>query len=120
MAHWLGTNQHLDPRPGGSFQVEVSPGNVARGVYTEIVPFHRVALTWGWDTQEPTLASSGLERCSSNSNWNQGTAGRLCDCGIAVCRTDLDGFMVNAGPSISDSLRLTYPQRLNCDIAIEA
>jgi uncharacterized protein YndB with AHSA1/START domain len=53
MAHWLGTNQRLDPRPGGSFQVEVSPGNVARGVYTEIVPFHRVA---GWDTQEPTLA----------------------------------------------------------------
>ena len=56
MAHWLGTNQRLDPRPGGSFQVAVSPGNVARGVYTEIVPFHRVALTWGWDTQEPTLA----------------------------------------------------------------
>jgi uncharacterized protein YndB with AHSA1/START domain len=56
MAHWLGTHQRLDPRPGGSFHVEVSPGNVARGVYTEIVPFHRVALTWGWDTQEPTLA----------------------------------------------------------------
>lgn len=57
MAHWLGSFQQLDPQPGGVFQVEVSPGNVARGEYTEIVPFHRVAFTWGWNSRRPDLAA---------------------------------------------------------------
>ena len=57
MAHWLGSFQQLDPRPGGVFQVEVSPGNVARGEYTEIVPFRRVAFTWGWSSPRPDLAA---------------------------------------------------------------
>jgi uncharacterized protein YndB with AHSA1/START domain len=36
MTHWLGSFQQLDPQPGGIFQVEVSPGNIARGEYTEV------------------------------------------------------------------------------------
>jgi uncharacterized protein YndB with AHSA1/START domain len=51
-----GKRHRLDPRPGGIFQVEVSRGNVAHGVYTEVTPFRRVAFTWGWDSQDPTLA----------------------------------------------------------------
>jgi uncharacterized protein YndB with AHSA1/START domain len=57
MAHWLGSFQQLDPRPRGIFQVEVSPGNVARGEYVEVVPFRRVVFTWGWDSLEPDLAA---------------------------------------------------------------
>lgn len=57
MAQWIGRFHRLDPRPGGIFQVEVSRGNVARGVYTEVTPFRRVAFTWGWDSQNPTLAT---------------------------------------------------------------
>jgi uncharacterized protein YndB with AHSA1/START domain len=57
MAQWIGRFHRLDPRPGGIFQVEVSRGNVARGVYTEVTPFRRVAFTWGWDSQDPTLAT---------------------------------------------------------------
>jgi uncharacterized protein YndB with AHSA1/START domain len=57
MAQWLGSLQQLDPKPGGIFQVEVSPGNVARGEYTEIVPFRRVAFTWGWNSLRPDLAA---------------------------------------------------------------
>jgi uncharacterized protein YndB with AHSA1/START domain len=30
MTYWLGSLQRLDPHPGGVFQVEVSPGNIAR------------------------------------------------------------------------------------------
>ena len=56
MVHWLGSFQQLDPQPGGVFQVEVSPGNIARGEYTEIVPFRRVAFTWGWSSPRPDLA----------------------------------------------------------------
>jgi uncharacterized protein YndB with AHSA1/START domain len=56
MARWLGCFQQLDPQPGGVFQVEVSPGNIARGEYTELVPFRRLAFTWGWDSLRPDLA----------------------------------------------------------------
>ena len=57
MTHWLGSFQRLDPQPGGIFQVEVSPGNIARGEYTEVVPFRRVAFTWGWNSLRPDLAA---------------------------------------------------------------
>jgi uncharacterized protein YndB with AHSA1/START domain len=56
VAHWFGVFHSLDPRPGGLFQVEVSHGNVARGTYTEVTPPCRVAFTWGWDSDDPSLA----------------------------------------------------------------
>jgi uncharacterized protein YndB with AHSA1/START domain len=36
MAHWIGAFHKLEPHPGGIVQIEVSPGNVARGVFTEV------------------------------------------------------------------------------------
>ena len=56
MARWIGVFHTLEPRPGGLFQVEVSRGNIARGVYTEVTPPRRVAFTWGWDSDDPSLA----------------------------------------------------------------
>ena len=56
MARWIGSFQQIDPRPDGIFQVEVSPGNIACGEYTEVVPFRRVAFTWGWNSLDPELA----------------------------------------------------------------
>jgi uncharacterized protein YndB with AHSA1/START domain len=56
MIHWIGILHSLDARPGGLLEVEVSRGNVARGTYTEVTPPRRVAFTWGWDTDDPTLA----------------------------------------------------------------
>ena len=57
IGHWLGSFQQIDPRPGRVFQVEVSPGNIARGEYTEVVPFRRVVFTWGWQSQRPNFAA---------------------------------------------------------------
>jgi uncharacterized protein YndB with AHSA1/START domain len=57
MAQWLGSLQQLDPHPGGVFRVEVSPGNIARGEYAEVVPFRRVVFTWGWHSLRPDLAA---------------------------------------------------------------
>jgi uncharacterized protein YndB with AHSA1/START domain len=57
MLHWLGSSQQLDPQTGGVFEVEVSPGNIARGEYTEVVPFCRVAFTWGWKSPRSDLAA---------------------------------------------------------------
>jgi uncharacterized protein YndB with AHSA1/START domain len=56
VAHWVGALHRLEPCPGGIFQIEVSPGNVARGTFTEVTPPHRVAFTWGWDSRDPELA----------------------------------------------------------------
>ena len=54
---WFGIENDIDPRPGGKFEVEVSRGNVARGTYTEVIPFRRVAFTWGWISPDPMLAA---------------------------------------------------------------
>jgi uncharacterized protein YndB with AHSA1/START domain len=56
MSQWIGVFHALEPQAGGGFHVEVSPGNVARGTYTEVTPPSRVAFTWGWDSSDPNLA----------------------------------------------------------------
>jgi uncharacterized protein YndB with AHSA1/START domain len=58
MAEWIGRSHTLDPRPGGVFRVEVSEGNLARGVYTEVVPPRRVVFTWGWESVPPTVLAA--------------------------------------------------------------
>jgi uncharacterized protein YndB with AHSA1/START domain len=57
MAEWFGIRHVLEPRVGGTFQVEVSPGNIATGVFTEVVPGRRVAFTWGWQSEDAALAA---------------------------------------------------------------
>ena len=57
MAQWFGIRHEIDPKPGGIFRVEVSAGNVAVGVFTEVRPGRRVALTWGWESADAALAS---------------------------------------------------------------
>ncbi|WMT74377.1 SRPBCC family protein [Bradyrhizobium sp. Ash2021] len=56
MSQWIGIFHALEPHAGGRFQVEVSPGNIARGTYTEVTRPRRVAFTWGWDSVDPNLA----------------------------------------------------------------
>jgi uncharacterized protein YndB with AHSA1/START domain len=56
MAQWIGISHVLEARPGGVFRVEVSRGNVAVGVYKEVIPHRRVAFTWGWESHDAALA----------------------------------------------------------------
>jgi len=56
MARWIGLSHDLDPQPGGRFRVEVSSGNIASGRYVEVVPPKRVALTWGWESEDADLS----------------------------------------------------------------
>jgi uncharacterized protein YndB with AHSA1/START domain len=49
MVRWKGTEATLDPRPGGVYRVLVGGEHVARGEYVEVVPYSRVAFTWGWE-----------------------------------------------------------------------
>jgi uncharacterized protein YndB with AHSA1/START domain len=57
MAEWFGLTHTVEAHPGGVFCVEVSQGNVARGVYTEVIPHRRVAFSWGWQSGDPSLTA---------------------------------------------------------------
>ena len=42
MLKWKGIKANLDPQPGGTYKVEVTPKHVALGKYVEVTPNSRV------------------------------------------------------------------------------
>jgi uncharacterized protein YndB with AHSA1/START domain len=46
MVAWMGQHADLDPRPDGTFSVDVN-GSPVRGRYLEVDPPHRVVVSWG-------------------------------------------------------------------------
>jgi uncharacterized protein YndB with AHSA1/START domain len=67
MAEWFGISHVLEAKAGGMFRVEVSEGNIAVGVYTEVTPHRRVAFTWGWESTSPAVSAlSALKPGSSH------------------------------------------------------
>jgi uncharacterized protein YndB with AHSA1/START domain len=49
MVRWMGLSADLDPRPGGRYDVHVTPPFHAVGEFKEIDPPRFVSFTWGWD-----------------------------------------------------------------------
>jgi uncharacterized protein YndB with AHSA1/START domain/biotin operon repressor len=49
MPRWMGRVAELDPRPGGTYRVEVVPGQVASGTFLDVDPPRRLVHTWGWE-----------------------------------------------------------------------
>ena len=58
MIRWMGLTAVLDPRPGGTYRVEVIPGRIASGQVVEIAAPRRLVHTWGWE-QEGTSVPPG-------------------------------------------------------------
>jgi uncharacterized protein YndB with AHSA1/START domain len=58
MLRWKGVSAELDPRPGGIFKVEVTPGWLAVGEFREVEPHHLVSFTWGWEGGPVPVGSS--------------------------------------------------------------
>jgi len=46
---WMGVRASFDPRPGGTYRVEVIPGAIASGVFVDVDPPRRLVITWGWE-----------------------------------------------------------------------
>ena len=46
MVRWMGQHASLEPRPGGTFAIDIN-GVPVRGSYVEVDPPHRVVVTWG-------------------------------------------------------------------------
>jgi uncharacterized protein YndB with AHSA1/START domain len=55
MIRWMGLSAVLDPRPGGTYRVEVIPGRIASGQVVEVVAPRRLVHTWGWEDEETTV-----------------------------------------------------------------
>jgi uncharacterized protein YndB with AHSA1/START domain len=52
MCEWKGRKADLDPRPGGTYRVEINDQAIARGEFVEIEAPSRVVFTWGWEGQQ--------------------------------------------------------------------
>jgi uncharacterized protein YndB with AHSA1/START domain len=57
---WLGTDPTMEPHPGGLYLVNVGGQHTARGRFTEVVPVHRLAYTFGWEGREKVPPGSSL------------------------------------------------------------
>src|SRR5437588_11110542 len=57
---WMGTEAQVDPRPGGLYLVNVTGARTARGSFREVVPVHRLAYSFGWDSDEAVSPGSSL------------------------------------------------------------
>src|SRR3981081_1299508 len=57
---WMGTEATMEPHPGGRYLVNVTGKHFARGKFTEVVPVHRLAYSFGWDNREDVPPGSSL------------------------------------------------------------
>jgi uncharacterized protein YndB with AHSA1/START domain len=52
---WMGTEATMEPHPGGLYLVNVTGKDVARGRFTEVIPVHRLAYSFGWDEHDKNV-----------------------------------------------------------------
>ncbi|MCC2687320.1 MAG: transcriptional regulator [Rhizobiaceae bacterium] len=52
LERWLGTEVNAEAHPGGVYLVSVGGKYPARGEFTEVIPVHRLAYTFGWEGRE--------------------------------------------------------------------
>jgi uncharacterized protein YndB with AHSA1/START domain len=57
---WIGTEAKAEPHPGGIYLVNVGGKNMARGQFTEVIPVHRLAYSFGWEGSEKVPPGSSL------------------------------------------------------------
>jgi uncharacterized protein YndB with AHSA1/START domain len=57
---WMGTEATVEPHPGGLYLVNVSGKDIARGRFTEVIPVHRLAYSFGWEGRADIPPESGL------------------------------------------------------------
>ena len=57
---WMGTEVNVEPHPGGLYLVNVTGARFARGSFREVVPVHRLAYSFGWDSSDEVPPGSSL------------------------------------------------------------
>lgn len=57
---WMGTQADVDAQPGGLYLLVVNSKATARGRFTEVIPVHRLAYSFGWEGREKVPPGSSL------------------------------------------------------------
>ena len=57
---WLGSNATAEAHPGGVFAADADQIDAARGKFTEVIPVHRLAYSFGWVGREEVPPESSL------------------------------------------------------------
>jgi uncharacterized protein YndB with AHSA1/START domain len=78
---WMGTEATLEPRPGGLYLLNVGGKHMARGEFTEVIPVHRLAYSFGWEGGEKVPPGSSLIEIDLIDQ-NGGTLVRLTHSGL--------------------------------------
>ena len=60
IVRWLGTDAAMEPHAGGLYLVNVGGKYKARGRFTEVIPVHRLAYSFGWEDREKMPPGSSL------------------------------------------------------------
>jgi uncharacterized protein YndB with AHSA1/START domain len=62
---WMGRRAELDPRPGGTYRVEISDEIIAGGEFLELEAPSRVVYSFGWEGQQAGQGEHGVPPGSS-------------------------------------------------------
>src|SRR5260370_9252077 len=92
---WMGTEATMEPHPGGLYLVNVTGKDVARGRFTEVIPVHRLAYSFGWDGRENVPPGSSLIEIDLIDHEAGGTLLRMTHSGLpdaAVCASHEQGW----------------------------
>ena len=57
---WMGTEAKIEPHLDGLYLVNITGRNVAEGRFTEVIPVHRLAYSFGWRHREDMPPGSSL------------------------------------------------------------
>jgi len=76
LVQWMGDVATIEPRPGGTFRLEYSTGDVVAGTYVELDAPRRVVLTWGWE-EAGAAVPPGASRVEVDLEATDGGAGTL-------------------------------------------
>ena len=57
---WMGTEAKVEPHLDGLYLVNVGGKNTAEGRFTEVIPVHRLAYSFGWQEDDKVPPGSSL------------------------------------------------------------
>lgn len=60
LLRWMGTEATVEPESGGLYLLNVAGKHVARGKFTEVIPVHRLAYSFGWEGSPKVPPASSL------------------------------------------------------------
>jgi uncharacterized protein YndB with AHSA1/START domain len=79
---WMGTEAEVEPEPGGIYLVNVTGAKVARGAFRQVVPVHRLAYSFGWESSEAVPPGSSLLEIDLMDEEPDGTLLRMTHTGL--------------------------------------